>query len=72
MQKGINNASESEKLETTTMETLYLFGSPCNASHLIRSIEQAERGEFVDVDLNNNEVDSSIQIKRRAAAERSE
>ena len=51
MQKGLNNASESENLETTTMETLYLFGSSCNASHLKRSIEQAERGEFVDVDL---------------------
>ena len=33
------------------METLYLLSSPANARHLMRSIEQVERGEIVERNL---------------------
>lgn len=32
------------------METLYLFSNPANAAHINESIEQAGRGEFVEVE----------------------
>lgn len=34
------------------METCYLMSSPANAEHLLKSLEQANNGEFVDVDIN--------------------
>lgn len=48
---GGNCVLMSEDEYNSIMETLYLFGSPINASRLEKSIAQAERGEFVDVDL---------------------
>ncbi|EEZ5177832.1 type II toxin-antitoxin system Phd/YefM family antitoxin [Escherichia coli] len=32
------------------IETVYLFSNPANAAHINESIDQAERGEFVEVD----------------------
>lgn len=32
-------------------ETLYLFGNPANAQHLEKSLQEAENGEFVQIDL---------------------
>lgn len=35
------------------METCYLMASPANAKHLSESIEQADRGEFMNVSLED-------------------
>lgn len=40
------DAEEYEAL----METLYLFSNPVNAAYINESMEQAERGEFVEVE----------------------
>lgn len=40
------DAGEYEAL----IETVYLFSNPVNAAHINESIDQAERGEFVEVD----------------------
>ncbi|EEV3619838.1 type II toxin-antitoxin system Phd/YefM family antitoxin [Escherichia coli] len=40
------DAGEYEAL----IETVYLFSNPANAAHINESIDQAERGEFVEVD----------------------
>ena len=34
------------------METCYLMSSPANAEHLRKSLEQANQGEFVDVNFD--------------------
>lgn len=34
------------------METCYLMSSPANVEHLRTSLEQANRGEFVDVNFD--------------------
>ncbi|ENC1199460.1 type II toxin-antitoxin system Phd/YefM family antitoxin [Escherichia coli] len=40
------DAGEYEAL----IETVHLFSNPVNAAHINESIDQAERGEFVEVD----------------------
>lgn len=40
------DAGEYEAL----IETVYLFSNHANAAHINESIDQAERGEFVEVD----------------------
>jgi len=42
----IMDAEEYEAL----IETVYLFSNPSNAAHINESMQQAERGEFVNVD----------------------
>lgn len=37
----------------STQETLYLLSNSINAARIRESIEQAEKSEFVDVDLND-------------------
>ncbi|WP_417211968.1 type II toxin-antitoxin system Phd/YefM family antitoxin [Acinetobacter venetianus] len=41
----------AQKHYDSMMETLYLLSSPANASHLMRSLEQLERGEAVEREL---------------------
>ncbi|WP_107726637.1 type II toxin-antitoxin system Phd/YefM family antitoxin [Neisseria weaveri] len=48
---GGNCVLMSEEEYNSIMETLYLFGNPTNAARLEHSLAQAERGEFVDVEL---------------------
>lgn len=48
---GGNCVLMSEEEYNSIMETLYLFGNPSNAARLEHSITQAERGEFVEVEL---------------------
>lgn len=41
----------AQKHYDSMMETLYLLSSPANASHLMRSLEQLEKGEAVEREL---------------------
>ncbi|AGC89374.1 type II toxin-antitoxin system Phd/YefM family antitoxin [Staphylococcus warneri] len=45
----------SESDYNAMMETLYLQQSPANAQHLAKSIEDAERGNTIEVDLESYE-----------------
>ena len=40
------------------METLHLLRSPANAAHLLRSIEAADKGQFVEHDLLDDPSDA--------------
>ena len=48
---GQNYVLISEEEYDSIRESLYLFGNPANAAHLERSIAEAERGDFVQIDL---------------------
>ena len=48
---GQNCVLISEEEYDSIRESLYLFGNPANAAHLERSIAEAERGDFVQIDL---------------------
>ena len=48
---GENCVLISEEEYDSIRESLYLFGNPANAAHLERSIAEAERGDFVQIDL---------------------
>ena len=48
---GQNCVLISEEEYDYIRESLYLFGNPANAAHLERSIAEAERGDFVQIDL---------------------
>lgn len=37
----------------STQETLYLLSNPINATRIRQSIEQAKKGEFANVDLDD-------------------
>lgn len=43
----------TEEEYESTKETLYLLSNPANADWIRESIKQAERGEFVEVNLDD-------------------
>ncbi|MFD1246062.1 type II toxin-antitoxin system Phd/YefM family antitoxin [Paralysiella testudinis] len=48
---GENCVLMSEEEYMSMCETLYLFGNPANARHLEKSLQEAEEGKFVQIDL---------------------
>lgn len=43
----------TEEDYSSTQETLYLLSNPINASRIRESVAQAEKGEFINIDLND-------------------
>ena len=48
---GENCVLMSEEEYMSMCETLCLFGNPANARHLEKSLQEAEEGKFVQIDL---------------------
>ncbi|MCC8377048.1 MAG: hypothetical protein LN567_01415 [Rickettsia endosymbiont of Graphium doson] len=45
--------SITDEDDESTKETLYLLSNSVNASRIMEAIKRAERGEFIEVDLDD-------------------